>query len=203
LDGWSNTVVAHFVRIFQDFLENFFVVISDIVGRTVQNLIKNDSQRPNIDSVGVVVKPRLFGSDVLLCACNGFHNDFLSAESEVGDFDDGNGFPSNVFGFEEYVFGFEVAVSDTMVVQFFHSLTDLIDDFECILFVHFVVRAHVQSVPASDGTLPQRSAFAVLRDVPNACLTFDDFENLQNVLIVHPPQFLVNGFLFLNVVALT
>jgi hypothetical protein len=101
------------------------------------------------------VEPRLLWSDVLLCARNCFHNDFFGAESEVSNFDNGHCFANNVFGFQENVFGFEVAVSDSVVVQLLHSLTDLIYDFESVLLIHFIVNTPIECVPASDGSLPQ------------------------------------------------
>jgi hypothetical protein len=65
----------------------------------MQNLIKDDSQRPNIDCIGVIMKPRLLWSDVLLCSGNRFHNYFFGAEAEVCNFDYWHSLSNDVFSF--------------------------------------------------------------------------------------------------------
>jgi hypothetical protein len=53
----------------------------------MQNLIKNDPQRPYIDSVCVIMKLCLLGGNVLLCAGYGLHDYLLSTKPKICELD--------------------------------------------------------------------------------------------------------------------
>jgi len=53
----------------------------------MQNLVKNDAKRPDVNSIGIIMKFSLLRSNVLLGPRNGLHNDFLSAKSKIRKFD--------------------------------------------------------------------------------------------------------------------
>ncbi len=81
----------------------------------------------------------LFGSDVLLGASDGLHDDLLGAESEVCQFDEGEGFATDELGLEEDVFWLEITMRDAVVMQLLNSLTHLQDAFQTLLLAHLVV----------------------------------------------------------------
>lgn len=84
LFNWiSYALVSDFEGHFQDFVENFFVVLSRIKGISMKDFVEDDSQRPNIDSVCVVMKFSLLRGYVLFRACDGLHDDLLGAEPEI------------------------------------------------------------------------------------------------------------------------
>jgi hypothetical protein len=85
----------------------------------------------------------LFRSYVFLGSGNGFHDDFLSAETEVSQFDERQRFSDEEFGLEEDILRFQIAMGDAVVVQFLDSLADLQDALQSFFFVHFVVFAEV------------------------------------------------------------
>jgi hypothetical protein len=68
------------------FFEDIFVVITWIECGTVQHLIQNDAQRPNIDSICIALVFSLFGSDIFFGPSQRLHNELLSRQSEVCDF---------------------------------------------------------------------------------------------------------------------
>lgn len=49
----------------------------------MEDLIEDNSERPNIDSVRIIMKLGLFRRNVLFSTCNGLHNDFLSAKPKI------------------------------------------------------------------------------------------------------------------------
>ena len=115
-DGGSNIFVSDFEGHFEYLVEDLLVVFSRVEGRTVKDLVEDNPQRPNIDSVGVVMKLGLLRCYVLLGACNGLHDDFLGTEPEVCQFDKWKGLPNDVLGLQQDILRFQVAVSDPVIV---------------------------------------------------------------------------------------
>ena len=95
------------------------------------------------------MKLGLLWRDVLFGSCNSFHNDFLSTESEVSQFDERQCLSSDILSFKQNVFGFEVAVRNTMVMQFLNALAYLQDTLQTLLFAHLVVLTQIQRIPKS------------------------------------------------------
>ena len=141
LYGWSDILIPYFEWHFQYLVEDFFIVLPRIEGSPVQNLVKNDAKRPHINRIGVVMKFSLLWCNVLLGTRNGLHNDFLSTESEISQLDLGEGFPNQVFGFEQDVLRFQIPMSNSVVMQFLNSLAHLQNTFQCLFLPHLVIFA--------------------------------------------------------------
>ena len=113
----------------------------------MQNFIKNNPQRPNINSVRVVVKSGLFRSNIFLGSCYCLHDDFLCAQSKISNFDGGKWFSRNILGFEKNVLRFEVSVGDSMIMQFLDAFADLEYALQSVLLGHFVVFGSIEGIP--------------------------------------------------------
>jgi len=87
LDRRPNTLISDFEGHFEYFIKNFFIVFPRVEGSPMQNLIKDDSQRPNINSICIVVKLSLLRGYVLLSTCDCFHYYFLSTQPEICQLD--------------------------------------------------------------------------------------------------------------------
>lgn len=53
----------------------------------MEDLVKNDANRPDIDGIGVCLEPSLFGGNIFFGSSHRLHNDVLGAQSEVGNFE--------------------------------------------------------------------------------------------------------------------
>lgn len=113
----------------------------------MKNLVEDDAQGPDINSIGVVMEFGLFWSYVLFGARNGLHDDLLSTKSEICQLDLGQWLPNHVLAFEKNVLRFQIPMGNAMVMQLLNSLADLQDAFECLLLSHFVIFAYIQGVP--------------------------------------------------------
>jgi hypothetical protein len=140
-NGRPNIFVPDLEGHFQYLVEDLLVVLPRVERRSMEDLVEDDAQRPDIDRVGVVVKLGLLGSDVLLGACDGLHDDLLGAEPEVCQFDEGKRLPDDVLGLQQNVFGLQVAVSDPVVVELLDALADLQDALQGLPLSHLVVLA--------------------------------------------------------------
>ena len=92
-------LIPHLEWHFQDLTKDLLIVLPRIEGSAVQHLIQNDAQRPHINSIGVIVKLGLFGSDILFSSSYGLHDDLLSAEPEICQLDEGDGFTWSILCF--------------------------------------------------------------------------------------------------------
>ena len=153
----------------------------------MQDFIEDNSQRPHIHSIGVVVKPGLLRRNVLLCARDGFHDDLLGTQPEVSDLNRWDGLVCNILCLQQDILGFQISMGNAVIVQFLHSLADLVDDFQGVLLVHFIVAAAIQRVPNSVNGLPEGASFAIFCNVPDACGALDDVINFQNMLVFYSP----------------
>ena len=107
----------------------------------MQNLVKNDTKRPHIHCIRVVMKFSLFRRNILLGTRYGLHNDLLSAESEISQLDLGEGFPNQIFGLEQDVLRFQIPMSNSVVVQFLDPLAYLQNTFQRLFLPHLVIFA--------------------------------------------------------------
>lgn len=115
----------------------------------MQYLIENYSKRPYINCIGIVMKFGLLGSNILFGSSDSFHDDFLCTKSEVCQFDEWECLSWQIFGFEQNIFGFQIAMRYTVIVKFLNTFTDLQNTFKSFLFVHAIVFAEVEHIPAS------------------------------------------------------
>lgn len=113
----------------------------------MQNLIKNNAQRPDIYSISIIMKTGLFGSNVLFGACNSFHDDFFGAQTKICYLNNRDWFAWKISSFKQNIFGFEIPVSNPVVVEFLNTFADLINALKSILLIHFVIHAVVKSIP--------------------------------------------------------
>ena len=193
LFNWSTKrLVPDFIWGFYDFLKYLLIVISDVKRISMQNFIKNNPQRPNINSVRVVVKSGLFRSNIFLGSCYCLHDDFLCAQSKISNFDGGKWFSRNILGFEKNVLRFEVSVGDSMIMQFLDAFADLEYALQSVLLGHFVVFGSIEGIP-------KWSSFAELGDIPDRSCCFNDIENLEDILILYFFEFFVNDSLFFDI----
>lgn len=169
----------------------------------MQNFIKYDSQRPNINCIGIIMETCLFWSYVLFSACYCLHDNFLCTQPKISNFNNWNRFTSNVFSFKENILWLEITMRDTMIMELLHAFTYLVNNFKSILFIHFIIYACIQGIPKSSYFVPQRTTFAVLCDVPNACGTFNDVKYFEYILILNPSQLLIYRFFFLYILFLS
>ncbi len=69
----------------------------------MQDLIEDDPQRPYIDCIGVIMKLSLFRCDVFLSSSDSLHDDLLSTESKISQFNDRHVLARCVLGLEKDV----------------------------------------------------------------------------------------------------
>ena len=86
LDRSPDGLVSDFIGQFENFIKNLFVVLPWVEGSTVQNLVADYSQRPNVDCIGIIMKFSLFRGNILFCACDCLHDYLLSTETEICQF---------------------------------------------------------------------------------------------------------------------